>query len=110
MLILGIAGCGSNSPDSKQATSADNSGAKQAQEHVYKHAMGEAKIPGKPEKVVTLQYVSQLLSIGVKPLGGPSNLLRDLGEEAAGIDGIGEAGRYNYEKILELLPETGCIC
>ncbi|WP_163856125.1 ABC transporter substrate-binding protein [Paenibacillus elgii] len=105
LILVVIAGCGSNSSDPKQAASADSSGAKTASERVYKHAMGEAKIPVKPEKVVTLQYVSQLLSIGVKPLGGPSNLLKDLAEKSGGIENIGEAGRYNYEKILELQPE-----
>ncbi|MCP3776652.1 ABC transporter substrate-binding protein [Paenibacillus sp. MZ04-78.2] len=105
LILIVIAGCGANSPDAKQAASADSSSAKPAAERVYKHAMGEAKIPVKPEKVVTLQYVSQLLSIGVKPLGGPANLIKDLGEKAAGIENIGEAGKYNSEKILELQPE-----
>ncbi|MEC0213466.1 ABC transporter substrate-binding protein [Paenibacillus ehimensis] len=105
VLILMTAGCGSNSPDSKQAASADSSGAKPASERIYKHAMGEVKIPVKPEKVVTLQYVSQLLSIGVKPLGAPANLLEDLGEKAAGIESIGDVGKHNFEKILELQPE-----
>jgi len=71
---------------------------------IYKHMFGETEIPDKPERVVTLQYTSQMLSVGLKPIGASSHLLETDDPAFKGIGDIGSA-EINYEKILALQPE-----
>jgi len=70
----------------------------------YKHMFGETEIPVKPERVVTLQYASQMMSVGLKPIGASSHLLETDDPAFKDIEEIGSA-EINYEKILALQPE-----
>lgn len=71
----------------------------------YKHALGETEIPVKPERVVTLQYASQMLMVGLKPIGAASHLLENAGPDFQGIEDVGAPDAINYEKIISLQPD-----
>ncbi|RXZ78836.1 ABC transporter substrate-binding protein [Paenibacillaceae bacterium] len=116
LLTLALAACGSKEdlkPVQEQEGSKENTvetneqGTEQnaPETRKYTHVYGEIDIPVKPEKVVTLQYASQMLSVGLKPIGASSHLLENTGSEFDGIEDIGGGETPNYEKILELQPE-----
>ncbi|SFJ73767.1 iron complex transport system substrate-binding protein [Paenibacillus sp. UNC496MF] len=75
-----------------------------AETRVFKHALGETVIPARPERVVTLQYVSQMLSVGVKPIGALDYLLDGKDPAFQGIEEVGSSESVDYEKILSLKP------
>ncbi|USG66193.1 ABC transporter substrate-binding protein [Brevibacillus ruminantium] len=104
LLVLAMVGCGNGNANQK-TSEAVGANAHPSGVRAYKHSMGETLIPVKPEKVVTLQYVSQMLSVGVKPIGAPEFLLENMGEVAKGIESVGDIDKFNYEKILSLEPD-----
>ncbi|WP_409344719.1 ABC transporter substrate-binding protein [Paenibacillus sp. MBLB4367] len=99
-VILTLAGCGGKKDDKAAA-----GGSAETSTRTYKHAMGETVIPAKPQKVVTLQYVSQMLSVGLKPIAAPDHVLEDMGDAVKGIESLGNAENVNFEKILQLQPD-----
>ncbi|MET3291637.1 UNVERIFIED_CONTAM: iron complex transport system substrate-binding protein [Brevibacillus sp. OAP136] len=111
LLAFSLAGCGNSGgagtgTDSAASGSAETSKpADAAASRTYKHSMGETQIPAHPEKVVTLQYVSQMMAVGIKPIGAPGYLLEDMGDKVKGIENIGNSEKVNYEKIIALQPD-----
>ncbi|MBP1994865.1 ABC transporter substrate-binding protein [Paenibacillus eucommiae] len=115
LLTLLLAACGkgetkpeptSNSDkDSNVSQNESASNGNTTETRSYKHFYGETKIPAKPEKVVTLQYVSQMLSVGLKPIGASNYLLETTDEEFQGIEDVGSSDNVNFEKILSLQPD-----
>ncbi len=117
LIVLTLAACGTANQSSNgqaaegnQAATATPEATSQATDNnqegtrLYKHALGETEIPANPKRVVTLQYVSQMLSVGVKPIGAVDYLLDSESPEFQGIESIG-SDPVNYEKILELQPD-----
>ncbi|MGG1660045.1 ABC transporter substrate-binding protein [Brevibacillus sp. NRS-1366] len=105
LLSLTLAACGSAGTNSASPANVQASSENKADIRTYKHTFGETQIPVKPEKVVTLQYASQMLSVGVKPIGAASHLLENTGAEFQGIEDVGSLEAINYEKILSLAPD-----
>ncbi|MBO7746260.1 ABC transporter substrate-binding protein [Paenibacillus sp. MWE-103] len=123
LLVLLLAACGNanNAPENAAApageetsapaneTSASDGGEASGEgasaKRVFKHALGETVIPAHPERVVTLQYVSQMLSVGVKPIGALDYLLDGQDPAFQGIEEVGSSESVNYEKILSLKPD-----
>lgn len=115
LLSFSLAACGSAGtntssppPGNKETTAPTTDQASPESKtaiRTYKHAFGETQIPMKPEKVVTLQYTSQMLSVGLKPIGSASHLLEGTGPEFQGIEDVGSLEAINYEKILSLAPD-----
>lgn len=91
LLVLLLAACGSagNSSESAEAPASSEeeaTGESSAATRLYKHAMGETEIPAHPERIITLQYVSQMLSVGVKPIGALDYLLETKDPAFEGIE------------------------
>ncbi|RAV23271.1 ABC transporter substrate-binding protein [Paenibacillus contaminans] len=119
MLTLMLAACGNGSNDAGQsanngtgkpsASPASTAGATAdngaSATRKYKHANGETEIPARPERVVTLQYASQMLSVGLKPIGAASHLLETTDPSFQGIEDVGTPEAINIEKILSLKPD-----
>jgi len=84
-------------PDSEPATK------------VYKDALGrEVTIPTHPKRIVTMQYLPEMLAIDVKPVGVVTHLLTNftaVKDRISGIEDIGDADNPNLEKTLELKPD-----
>ena len=74
---------------------------------VVKHAMGEACVPRHPQRIAVLGLhgVSSLLSLRVKPIGVPSNILPDFADDLADVEKLGMSDRINIEKLLTLQPD-----
>ncbi|GGG65141.1 iron(3+)-hydroxamate-binding protein YxeB [Paenibacillus radicis (ex Gao et al. 2016)] len=111
LLALTLAACGNTGKDSSSGSNAPKETEAPQTEtaapatRVYKHFYGETSIPVKPEKVVTLQYASQMISVGLKPIGAASHLLETTDPAFQGIEDIGPPDDINFEKILSLQPE-----
>lgn len=82
---------------------------------VVKHALGETRIPVKPQRIIVLNDVGLLdpvLSLGIKPIGTVSFfpeydfLFRGVtNDEAAGIEIVGVGNQPNLERVLMLKPD-----
>ncbi|MDG0808732.1 ABC transporter substrate-binding protein [Cohnella rhizosphaerae] len=108
-----LAGCGSESDagtkNEASKTAGSSPAAGEAETIVYKDALDrEVTIPAHPQRIVTTQYLSELLAIGVKPIGVVTHMLTgsvSAKEELEGIEDIGPANNINLEKTLELRPD-----
>ncbi|MEA5505973.1 iron-siderophore ABC transporter substrate-binding protein [Halotia wernerae UHCC 0503] len=82
---------------------------------IVKHALGETRIPVKPQRIIVLNDVGLLdpvLSLGIKPIGTVSFfpqydfLFRGVtNDEAAGIEIVGVGNQPNLERVLMLKPD-----
>ncbi|MBE9034039.1 ABC transporter substrate-binding protein [aff. Roholtiella sp. LEGE 12411] len=82
---------------------------------LVKHALGETRIPIKPQRIIVLNDIGLLdpvLSLGVKPIGTVSYfpeydfLFRGVtNDEAAGIEIVGVGNQPNLERVLMLKPD-----
>ncbi|KAF6565144.1 ABC transporter substrate-binding protein [Paenibacillus sp. EKM202P] len=109
-LMVVLAACGnapsSNQTNDKSGTDALNGQSKSVAAREYVDATGKKiSIPANPQRVVTTQYLDEMLALGVKPVGAASHVLE--GDYLKGkIDGIADIGNpTNLEKVLELQPD-----
>lgn len=78
---------------------------------LVKHAMGEARVPASPQRVVVLDTgaLANALALGTKPVGadlGGGAFVGYLGNRVEGIqEVVGETGEPNLETILRLKPD-----
>ena len=73
--------------------------------HTYKDATGaEIEVPSNPKLVVAIQYVGDLLALGVKPQATTAYNLKSYPAELAGVENIGDRP-VNREKLLSLQPD-----
>lgn len=84
-----------------------------APSRVVKHAMGESTVPGKPQRVVTLDTgeLDGALALGIKPVGAatwwsakkwPDHLTKD---QTDGVTWVGLGSQPNLELIASLRPD-----
>jgi len=89
---------------SESAQSADPSGTR-----IYKDALGrEVEIPTHPERIITSQYLPQMIALGIKPIGAATHLLTGfdaIKDQIGGIEDVGPANELNIEKALTLQPD-----
>ncbi|WP_338540895.1 ABC transporter substrate-binding protein [Paenibacillus tundrae] len=85
----------SNSEDTSNAT------------RIYASAAGDVEIPAEPQRIVTDIYVSDLLALGVKPVGAVKYYLENpyYADQVEGIADIGDRGTVSLEKIIALNPD-----
>lgn len=69
--------------------------------------MGETCVPMQPRRVVALDHsaAGNLLSLGVTPIGVPSNLLPELAELIPDVPRLGQSGQINLEALAVLQPD-----
>jgi len=81
----------------------------EAATRVYKDALGrEVEIPTHPQKVITTQYLPEMIAVGAKPIGVATHLLtnfKSIKDQIGGIEDIGAANEPNVEKMLTLQPD-----
>lgn len=89
---------------SESAQSADPSGTR-----IYKDALGrEVEIPTHPERIITSQYLPQMIALGIKPIGAATHLLTGfdaIKDQIGGIEDVGPTNELNIEKALTLQPD-----
>ncbi|MBW7452485.1 ABC transporter substrate-binding protein, partial [Paenibacillus sepulcri] len=75
----------------------------------YTDALGRTvDIPANPQRIVTTQYLPELLAVGVKPIGAVTHLLTSFAsvkDQIAGIEDLGAINEMNLEKTLQLQPD-----
>ncbi|BBI36552.1 hypothetical protein KCTCHS21_59510 [Cohnella abietis] len=76
---------------------------------MYKDSTGrEVTIPTHPQRVITSQYLPQMLAAGLKPIGAATHLLNNftaVKDQLTGIEDVGQANEMNLEKALTLNPD-----
>ncbi|TYS59537.1 ABC transporter substrate-binding protein [Sutcliffiella horikoshii] len=110
-----LVGCGSSDENAaKEETTSttseevetveDTSGSTETR--VFTHLKGETEIPVEPKRVVTTQYIGQMLALEVKPVGATGWTLNNPYFEGM-IDGVENIGdeEISLEKILALEPD-----
>ncbi|KRE35322.1 ABC transporter substrate-binding protein [Paenibacillus sp. Soil724D2] len=117
MIMLILAGCGQQTDNSKSDAAATTNTKKESQpaqleEYTVKHAMGETKIKGTPQKVVVLtnEGTEAVLSMGIKPVGAVKSFT--LGDwydhikaDMEGVKIVGDENQPNLEMIASLKPD-----
>ncbi|MEK5469383.1 AraC family transcriptional regulator [Paenibacillus sp. FSL P2-0136] len=75
-----------------------------ANTRIYKHLKGETEIPVKPQRVVSLFHLGELMALGVKPVGATTFILNNpLLSDVSDIEDVGSTP--DAEKILSLAPD-----
>lgn len=106
----GNASASGNAANETEAGNAANTPASgNAETTVFKDALGrEVTIPVHPQRVITTQYLPEMIAVGFKPVGAASHLLTgftSIKDQIAGIEDIGAANEPNVEKMLALKPD-----
>lgn len=115
IMLAGIlSGCGEQAATDTTPASQDTSSSVPQNNEVtgtrtYTDITGRTvEIPVKPERIVTVNMVAELITLGIKPVGAADGWLQYLdNEQKEGIEsiGAGAAGTLNLEKIVELNPD-----
>ncbi|MDF2661404.1 MAG: hypothetical protein K0Q94_4195 [Paenibacillus sp.] len=113
MILFLLAACGNRSggEPGEAKSSADASrteepaGAEQGTRTVKDDLGRQVEIPAKPERIIAGEFASELLSLGVKPVGAGDNGFKVVYtlNAMAGVERIGDPP--NPEKILSLKPD-----
>ncbi|RAV22319.1 ABC transporter substrate-binding protein [Paenibacillus contaminans] len=94
---------------SPAASTPSASPAVNAETRTYKDGLGrEVVIPAKPKRIVTTQYLPDMLALGVKPIGAPTHLLTNFDSVKSligGIEDLGAVNELNVEKTVSLNPD-----
>lgn len=113
LMVMLATACGSNTGDNGGSSAPAETGTASAgQERVVKHAMGEQKITGNPQRVVVLtnEGTEALLALGVKPVGAVKSWTGDpwyehIKGQMQDVTELGEEGQPNLELIAGLKPD-----
>ena len=99
----------SSTPVSSTTPSASSGEDEQAGTRLYKDALDrEVEIPAHPQRVITSQYLPQMIALGMKPVGAATHLLTGFAaikDQVGGIEDVGAANELNVEKMLTLKPD-----
>ncbi|MCK6075796.1 ABC transporter substrate-binding protein [Paenibacillus silvae] len=74
---------------------------------IYKSLSGDVEIPAEPQRIVTDMYVSDLLVLGIKPVGAVQYYLENpfYSDQVTGIESIGDRNAVSLEKVVDLNPD-----
>lgn len=113
MILLLLAACGNRSDSESGAAKSpadasrtnEAAGAEQGTRTVKDDLGRQVEIPAKPERIIAVEFASELLSLGVKPIGAGDNGFKVAYtlNAMAGVERIGDPP--NPEKILALKPD-----
>ncbi|WP_405154226.1 ABC transporter substrate-binding protein [Paenibacillus sp. FSL K6-0108] len=94
---------GSESTTDSTEINTDSSGSTR----IYKSLSGDVEIPAEPKRIVTDMYVSDLLALGIKPVGSIKYYLENpfYADQVEGIENIGDRGAVSLEKVVALDPD-----
>lgn len=106
LLLLFVAACGNGEPTNSDQTNGETSS------RTIKHAMGETKIPGTPQRIVVLtnQGTETLLELGIKPVGAVKSWIGDpwydhIKDKMIDVKVVGDETQPNIELIASLKPD-----
>lgn len=104
MLVCILTACQANT-EKKDVASETKEVNADGEAHLYKDATGkEVEIPNSPKRIVAIQYVGDILALGVKLEGTTSYWWDTYPNELADVQNIGDRP-VNVEKILALQPD-----
>jgi iron complex transport system substrate-binding protein len=109
-LILSACQTGNNTSNNTGTTASQTAAANAATDspaaetRIYEHLKGQTEIPVKPQRVVSLFHLGELMTLGVKPVGATSYMLTNpLLGDTSDIADVGLPP--DVEKILTLEPD-----
>lgn len=88
-----------------EATTGSDAIAPSAEIRIIDHALGRTAVPESPQRVVSLNWLDQVLALGIKPVGSTHNVEAYLQEQLQGIENIGGSETPNLEKVTLLKPD-----
>ncbi|MNO30559.1 Iron(3+)-hydroxamate-binding protein YxeB precursor [compost metagenome] len=106
ILILLLTACSSNKQMTTEASSSAPTGTEVPETRTVKDDLGrEVEIPVTPRRIIASEFSSELLAVGVTPVGAGHNDFKVIftQSEMEGVEPIGDPP--NVEKILELAPD-----
>jgi len=112
-MLMILAACGSGAgtdatPGTSEASTDPSSGSVPSDaKRIYKSLSGDVEIPAEPKRIVTDMYVSDLLALGVKPVGSIQYYLENpyYLDQVKGIESIGDRNAVSLEKVAALNPD-----
>ncbi|WP_165867395.1 ABC transporter substrate-binding protein [Paenibacillus pinisoli] len=115
-LVLAACGTAANKPshnnqpgNSNQQGAEATPGGDNAQTRMWTDGSGrQVEIPVHPQRIITTQYLPEMLALGVKPIAAPRHLLTNFAsvrDRIGGIEDLGAVNELNVEKALELNPD-----
>ncbi|CEH31229.1 ABC transporter substrate-binding protein [Aneurinibacillus migulanus] len=106
LISLFVAACGNEEPIKSKQASTDPA------PRTIKHAMGETKITGTPQRIVVLtnQGTETLLELGIKPVGAVKSWIGDpwydhIKDKMTDVEVVGDETQPNIELIASLKPD-----
>ncbi|KOY14610.1 ABC transporter substrate-binding protein [Paenibacillus xylanivorans] len=115
IMILAACSSGTGSSATEQTTAGSESTTGSTEKNtnssdatrIYKSLSGDVEIPAEPKRIVTDMYVSDLLALGVKPVGSIQYYLENpfYADQVEGIENIGDRGAVSLEKVVALDPD-----
>ncbi|MCG7383989.1 iron-hydroxamate ABC transporter substrate-binding protein [Paenibacillus sp. ACRRY] len=89
------------------AAASNDSGTSGNATRIYKSLSGDVEIPAEPKRIVTDMYVSDLLALGLKPVGAVKYYLDNpfYADQVADVENIGDRGAVSLERIIALNPD-----
>jgi len=100
---------GNNQSTPTQQESEESKGEEAATTRLWTDGIGrEVEIPVHPERIITTQYLPEMLALDVKPIGVSQHLLTNFTSVEGKIDGIenlGAVNELNVEKAMTLNPD-----
>lgn len=105
-LILSACQASNNTGTTDSQSASTNSAANNtvAETRIYEHLQGETEIPVKPQRVVSLFHLGELMALGVKPVGSTTFVLSNpLIGDVSDVTDVGVPP--DAEKILSLEPD-----
>ncbi|GAA3400252.1 ABC transporter substrate-binding protein [Paenibacillus hodogayensis] len=104
-VILSACGTTKSNPGSSEKPQAEA----KAETRIWTDGSGrKVEIPVKPKRVITTQYLPEMLALDVKPLGVARHLLTNFASvrgKTDGIEDLGAVNEFNVEKALALNPD-----
>lgn len=112
-MLMILAACGSGagtevtSGTSEANTDPSSGSVPSDAKRIYKSLSGDVEIPAEPQRIVTDMYVSNLLVLGIKPVGAVQHYLENpfYSDQVAGIESIGDRNAVSMEKVVALNPD-----
>ncbi|MCM3174035.1 ABC transporter substrate-binding protein [Paenibacillus sp. MER 99-2] len=101
---------GTENTASSSETNTDSTAASDSSSNatrIYKSLSGDVEIPAEPKRIVTDMYVSDLLALGVKPVGAVQYYLENpfYADQVEGIASIGDRNAISMEAVISLNPD-----
>jgi len=105
MMVI-VSACGTNSASTSDKENKEDS----AKTRIYKSDKGDIELPANPKRVVVADqdYVGEVLTLGVKPVGASGWIFETpyYKDQLKGVESVGDKTSISIEKVAGLKPDV----